>query len=99
MNTPRIQFGSSEKSRTIDDKTKLTTITTYHGGRAITTNRLTIRERIPTSRPTLTEMEKLVNDLFYNPDKINPSVAIESHANGKGTAYDLVMSYTVLEVE
>lgn len=99
MNTPKIQFGSSEKTRVIDEKgTVLTVQSKYHGGKAITTNRLTIRDRIPTSRPTIQELEMIMKDLFYNPDKINPSLSIESHTNERGTAYDLVISYTVLEV-
>jgi peptide deformylase len=99
MNTPEIQFGSTKVTKPIDEKAKLITTTTYRNGVGISTNQIVVRDRIPTSRPTLEQMEKIVNDLFYNPDKINPSIAIESHSNSEGVVYDLVIGYTILQVE
>lgn len=100
MNLPKIQYGSSEKSRVIDGEgTTLTTTTKFHKGNGVATNRLTIRKSIPTSRPSIEELGEMVKDLFYDPDKINPSITIESRVSAQATSYFLLLSYTVLEME
>lgn len=97
MNTPKIQFGSSVKKEVVDDKTVKVTETKFHGGRRVTTNKLQIRDRISTADYSVADLVNRFQAVVSDPYKINPSFSVV--AGVKGGTYDIIVEYTVLEME
>lgn len=97
MNLPKIQYGSSVRKEVVDDKTVRQTTTKYHGGKSIATNRLTIRERISTDQFSVAELERRFHELVSDRYKIDPAFSVVAGVNGSG--YDVIVEYTVLEME
>lgn len=97
MNLPKIQYGTSTRKEVIDDKTILTTETKVHAGKRMATNRLSIRDRIPTDRFSISDLETRFHDLVADPHKIDPTFSVV--AGVAGGSYDIIIEYTVLEME
>jgi hypothetical protein len=96
MDLPKIRYGSSVRKEVMDDKTVKTTTTKFHKGKSVATNRLTIRERIPTDKFSVSDLESRFHKLVSDPHKIDPMFSVV--AGTTGGSYDIVIEYTVLEV-
>lgn len=97
MNLPKIQYGSSTRKEVINDKTILETSTKYHAGISVVTDRLVIRERIPTDEFSIADLEKKFHELVSDRTKIDPAFSVVTGASGN--SYDIIVEYTVLEME
>lgn len=97
MNLPKIQYGSNTRKEVIDDKTLRISTTKFHNGRRMATNRLNIRERIPTEEFSIADLERKFHELVADRTKIDPAFSVVTGASGN--AYDIIIEYTVLEME
>lgn len=97
MNTPKIQFGSNTRKEVIDDKHTLVTETKYHAGKKTATNTIVKRERIPTDQYSIDDIVNRFRELMTDPSKINPGFKRLDGVAGGG--YDIIIEYTVLELE
>lgn len=95
-NTPKVQYGSIEKTRAIDENTTMTRVQPFHASQP-SPEKIVIKHRHIIKRHDARGVSEILTALFSDPNKLSPKVYSED-LSPKGEYYHLIEEYIVLNL-